>query len=166
MANASVADLLRAGRIETIQRDVAAAWSRIDEANAHLASSAALAKTDPALAYVALYDAARKAITAHMQANGCRPTNRSGRTRRLACMPRPPLPVVLTCPTFRLSTGCARFAIAASTTSSPSLSAYSLPISLTPKQLWRRWKQPFRPGHNNHDYDDLALGKQPTSTGK
>lgn len=77
MANTSVADLLRAGRIETIAPDVTAAWSRIDEANAHLVSSAALAKTDPALAYVALYDAARKAITAHMQATGYRPTNRT-----------------------------------------------------------------------------------------
>ena len=68
MATVSVADLLRAGRIETIPPDVIAAWSRIDEANAHLVSSAALAKSDPALAHVALYDAARKAITAHMQA--------------------------------------------------------------------------------------------------
>ena len=78
MASPSVADLLRAGRIESIQPDVTAAWSRIDEATAHLASSAALAATDPALAYVALYDAARKAVTAHMQANGYRPTNRTG----------------------------------------------------------------------------------------
>lgn len=78
MASVSVADLLRAGRIETVPPDAIAAWSRVDEANAHLVSSAALAKTDPALAYVALYDAARKAITAHMQANGCRPTNRTG----------------------------------------------------------------------------------------
>ena len=44
----------------------------------HLASSAALAKSDPALAYVALYDAARKAITALMQADGYRVANRPG----------------------------------------------------------------------------------------
>ncbi|HLG70634.1 MAG TPA: hypothetical protein VK009_09460 [Chloroflexota bacterium] len=78
MAGVSVADLLHSGRIEGIPADVAAAWLRMDEANAHLVSSAALARTDPALAYVALYDAARKAITAHMQANGYGPTNRSG----------------------------------------------------------------------------------------
>ncbi len=50
MANVSVADLLRAGRIERVPPDVAAAWSRVDEAKAHLVSSAALASTDPALA--------------------------------------------------------------------------------------------------------------------
>jgi hypothetical protein len=37
-----------------------------------------LAKSDPTLAYVALYDAARKAITAHMQAHGYRAANRAG----------------------------------------------------------------------------------------
>jgi len=73
-----VADLVRAGRIEKVASDLAAAWSRVDEAKAHLVSSAALAKTDPALAYVALYDAARKAVSAHMQAHGYRATNRTG----------------------------------------------------------------------------------------
>jgi hypothetical protein len=78
MTNVRVADLVHAGRIERVPPDVAAAWSRVDEAKAHLVSSAALAKTDPALAYVALYDAARKAISAHMQAHGYRATNRTG----------------------------------------------------------------------------------------
>ena len=78
MATVDVADLVRDGRVETVTPDLAAAWSRIDEAKTHLASSAVLANTDPALAYVALYDAARKAISAHMQAHGYRATNRAG----------------------------------------------------------------------------------------
>lgn len=37
-----------------------------------------MARSDPALAEIALYDAARKAITAQMQAPGYRATNRPG----------------------------------------------------------------------------------------
>ena len=37
-----------------------------------------LAETDPAMAYAALYDAARKALTAHMLARGFRATSRPG----------------------------------------------------------------------------------------
>ena len=55
MAKATVAGLLRDGRIEQINPDVPTAWSRVDEAKTHLVSSAALAATDPTLAYVALY---------------------------------------------------------------------------------------------------------------
>lgn len=78
MATATISDLLREGRIEGVTPDIAAAWGRVGEAQVHLASSVTLTSSDPALAYVALYDAARKAITAHMQANGYRPTNRLG----------------------------------------------------------------------------------------
>ena len=78
MAHVGVADLLRDGRVERVTPDVVAAWERVAEAKIHLASSTTLASTDPALAYIALYDAARKAITAHMQANGLRATNRLG----------------------------------------------------------------------------------------
>jgi hypothetical protein len=78
MVKVTLSALLRDGRVERVTADVPAAWTRIDEAKTHLASSAGLAKADPALAYVALYDAARKAITAHMQARGYRATNRPG----------------------------------------------------------------------------------------
>ena len=76
MPSPSVLDLARDGRIEAVVADARAAWSRLEEAKTHLASSAALAESDPALAYVALYDAARKAITAHMQAHGYRVASR------------------------------------------------------------------------------------------
>lgn len=74
----TVAQLLSEGRLERVTADVAAAWERVNEAKRHLQSSAALATSDESLAYVALYDAARKAVTAHMQANGYRATNRVG----------------------------------------------------------------------------------------
>lgn len=78
MAGPTVADLVRQGRIERVTPDVVAAWGRLREAKTHLASTEKLANSDPILAYLALYDAARKAITAHMQANGYRATNRAG----------------------------------------------------------------------------------------
>ena len=78
MTPISVAQLVSQGRLEAVAADLAAAWNRIDEAKRHLESSASLAATDTSLAYVALYDAARKALTAHMQANGYRATNRTG----------------------------------------------------------------------------------------
>lgn len=78
MTPITIAQLVAQGRLEAIAADLTAAWKRIDEAKTHLESSATLAATDTSLAYVALYDAARKALTAHMQANGYRPTNRTG----------------------------------------------------------------------------------------
>lgn len=78
MAAASLADLLRDGRIERVSPDVGAAWEGVEAAKTHLVSSEALRRSDPALAYVALYDAARKAIAGHMQAHGYRAGNRPG----------------------------------------------------------------------------------------
>jgi hypothetical protein len=75
MVPVTVADLARDGRMDSVAPDLSAAWLRLDEAKIHLASSAALASTDPGISYVALYDAARKAITAHMQAHSWRPTS-------------------------------------------------------------------------------------------
>lgn len=78
MAPVTVADLAHDGRIETVSVDLNAAWLRLDEAKTHLVSCASLTGSDPSLAYVALYDATRKAITALMQANGYRVANRLG----------------------------------------------------------------------------------------
>ena len=84
MAGPTVADLVRQGRIERVTPDVVASWDRLGEAKIHLLSSEKLAKSDPILAYLALYDAARKAITAHMQANGYRAANRAGAHQAVA----------------------------------------------------------------------------------
>jgi hypothetical protein len=48
------------------------------QAKKHLDSAEALTASDPSLAYVALYDAARKAILAHMLAHGFREVARPG----------------------------------------------------------------------------------------
>jgi len=67
-----------APRGQPVAADITGAWDRIDEAKRHLESSAKLATTDDSLAYVALQDASRNALTPHMQANGYRATNRPG----------------------------------------------------------------------------------------
>jgi hypothetical protein len=84
MPKPTVAQLQRDNRIQQVSADVTNAWARIDDAKTHLDSAAKLARSDPALAYVALYDAARKSIVAHMQANGFRPVNRGGAHRAVA----------------------------------------------------------------------------------
>jgi hypothetical protein len=70
--------LLRAGRLERVPGDQEAARRRLAACEQHLASAEMLADSDPAMAYAALYDAARKALTAHLLARGLRVTNRAG----------------------------------------------------------------------------------------
>ncbi|MFA5787437.1 MAG: hypothetical protein WDA71_10745 [Actinomycetota bacterium] len=72
MRAATVSALLRQGRIERVEPDLEAAHSKLREAHRHLVSAGALAATDPEGAYVLLYDAARKALDAHMLARGYR----------------------------------------------------------------------------------------------
>jgi hypothetical protein len=50
----------------------------LGQARQHLASAMGLTEFDPSLAYVALYDAARKAVAAHMLAHGFRERVGSG----------------------------------------------------------------------------------------
>jgi hypothetical protein len=68
----SLDDLVREGRIERVDADSSAARDKMAEAERHLASAAAIASTDREGAYSLLYDAARKALTAHMTAKGFR----------------------------------------------------------------------------------------------
>ncbi|MFC3688568.1 hypothetical protein [Aquipuribacter hungaricus] len=51
---------------------------RLAACEQHLRSAGLLADVDPATACAALYDAARKAVTAHMLARGYRVQNRAG----------------------------------------------------------------------------------------
>lgn len=78
MTSAAVEALVRAGRLERVVADREAARSKVEEAQRHLGSASRIAKDDPAGAYALLYDAARKAIHAHMLASGLRATNRAG----------------------------------------------------------------------------------------
>ena len=68
----SVEALLVSGRLERVAPDQSAASLRITKAEQHLATAQMLLGRDNEVAYSALYDAARKAATAHMLAQGIR----------------------------------------------------------------------------------------------
>ena len=68
----SVEALLVSGRLERIAPDPSTASMRIAKAEQHLATAQMLLGNDNEVAYTALYDAARKAATAHMLARGIR----------------------------------------------------------------------------------------------
>ena len=72
MTKSDLDELVADGRIELVPADVPAAAALLEEAARHLSSAAAIASTDPNGAYSLLYDAARKAVTAHMLARGYR----------------------------------------------------------------------------------------------
>lgn len=74
----TVDDLIGARRLERVPVDHAAATRRLTSARRHLQSAATLARDDPDAAYALLYDAARKAVAAHMQAHGLRARNAPG----------------------------------------------------------------------------------------
>lgn len=73
----TVAQRLASGQLERVPNDQATALDRLARAEQHLATAASLAGVDNEVAYGSLYDAARKAITAHMLANGLRATARA-----------------------------------------------------------------------------------------
>lgn len=75
-----VAGLLRTGRLQRVPADAATAAARLDIAVQHLETARRLLDEDLDLeiAYVALYDAARKAVTAAMLAAGLRAAHRGG----------------------------------------------------------------------------------------
>lgn len=68
----TVAELLAAGRLEPVPPDRGAARLRLSRADQHLRTDASLLGQDNEVAYGSLYDAARKAVTAHMLAHGLR----------------------------------------------------------------------------------------------
>lgn len=74
----TLSQLLKEGRIERVEPDPESARLRLKEAERHLHSARAIAEDDPEGAYALLYDAARKAISAHMLANGFRPKKGEG----------------------------------------------------------------------------------------
>lgn len=76
-----LAALVEQGRIEEVPADVGTARAILEEAERHLSSADRIAATDPNGAYALLYDAARKAVSAHMLASGYRATNAPGAHR-------------------------------------------------------------------------------------
>jgi hypothetical protein len=84
MMEDAVARLLRDGRLEAVEPDPPAAATTLEEARRHLESAARIETTDPNGAYALLYDAARKAVAAHMLASGYRARNRPGAHEAIA----------------------------------------------------------------------------------
>lgn len=70
--------LLRDGHLEQVLADSDLAVAILDQAKNHLATAEREAALDPYVAYSALYDAARKALAALLQAQGLRPTRAGG----------------------------------------------------------------------------------------
>lgn len=64
--------LVEKGLLERVEPDEAIAQELLAEARRHLTSAARIAGDDPNGAYQLLYDAARKALIAHMAASGVR----------------------------------------------------------------------------------------------
>lgn len=74
----TLVDLLREGRVERVEADAEAARVKLEDAGRHLRSSVLIAGEDASGAYALVYDAARKALDAHMTANGYRAKARPG----------------------------------------------------------------------------------------
>lgn len=67
--------------LERVKPDMAAAGHRINEATSHIRSARILADDDVTLAMSACHDAIRKAISAHLSANGLRARSGDGAHR-------------------------------------------------------------------------------------
>ena len=78
MSSDEVGALIAEGVVERVQADVAAARRDLIAARTHLESAAAVAGIDPVGAFTLAYDGMRKAIVAHMRANGMRVKARTG----------------------------------------------------------------------------------------
>jgi len=74
----AIEEMISEGLIEGVQPDKAAALAELGMAKGHLVSAEQVLETDSALAYTALYDAARKAISAEMRHRGVRAMGQTG----------------------------------------------------------------------------------------
>lgn len=84
--------LVGRGRLEHVRASPANARFLLGEARRHLASGAALAATDVSLAFLAVYDAARKALTAILAVQGLRASGGDGGHAVLLDAVRPQFP--------------------------------------------------------------------------
>ena len=74
MTAAEVEQLLRDGRLRAAQPDRETALVELESARTHISSAEKIVADDPEAGFALLYDAMRKAIVAHMRANGYRVT--------------------------------------------------------------------------------------------
>jgi hypothetical protein len=78
MTERAIADLVEAGELEVVEADPEIAAVELGDARNHLRSAETLLPDDPVMAYTAVYDAARKAVAAHMRATGFRVRGKIG----------------------------------------------------------------------------------------
>lgn len=81
MSSTWLREALATRHVERVTANAAAAGERVNDARRHLRSARMLASDDPTLAIAACHDATRKAVTAHMAANGLRPRGGEGAHR-------------------------------------------------------------------------------------
>lgn len=74
----AIEEMISEGLIEGVKPDGVAALAELGMAKAHLASAEQVLEADPTLACTALYDAARKAISAEMRNRGVRVKGQAG----------------------------------------------------------------------------------------
>lgn len=74
----AIEEMISEGLIEGVQPDKAAALAELGMAKGHLVSVERVIEIDPTLAYTALYDAMRKAISAEMRCRGVRAKGQAG----------------------------------------------------------------------------------------
>lgn len=74
----TVERLINDGELQQITADLEGARALLQSAHRHLTSAATIRQTDLEGAYAALYDAARKACAALLEAQGLRATRRGG----------------------------------------------------------------------------------------
>lgn len=72
MGETEIAALVRNGDLRAVRPDPETAQGELSVARRHVESAELLVEVDPTLAFVALYDAMRKAISAHMRSAGYR----------------------------------------------------------------------------------------------
>ena len=77
-ASDAIEEMISEGLIEGVKPDRVAAFAELGMAKAHLVSAEQVLEADPTLAYTALYDAARKAISAEMRHRGVRAIGQTG----------------------------------------------------------------------------------------
>lgn len=95
---AVVERLLDINHLETVVADLDLAEVVLEQARRHLAAAERESDLDPHVAYAALYDAARKAVTALLQAQGLRPTREGGHVASIEAVRAqldPPLGAIL-----------------------------------------------------------------------
>lgn len=74
MSPRTLKQLVEDGRLERIPPDTQEGLALLEECHRHLVSAETIGEQDPNGAYSLLYDAARKAVTAHMLVSGFRAT--------------------------------------------------------------------------------------------